>query len=38
VGGMLSSAVLTLLVIPVIYALINQKTLSSAKYITRPNL
>jgi Cu(I)/Ag(I) efflux system membrane protein CusA/SilA len=29
VGGMLSSAVLTLLVIPVIYALIKQRQLSS---------
>jgi hypothetical protein len=30
VGGMISSAVLTLLVIPVIYALIKQHTLASA--------
>jgi len=30
VGGMVSSAILTLLVIPVIYALIKQRTLSSA--------
>jgi Cu(I)/Ag(I) efflux system membrane protein CusA/SilA len=29
VGGMISSAVLTLLVIPVIYALVKQRQLSS---------
>jgi Cu(I)/Ag(I) efflux system membrane protein CusA/SilA len=34
VGGMISSAVLTLLVIPVIYALIKQHDISS---ITHPN-
>jgi len=30
VGGMISSAVLTLLVIPVIYALVQQRKISSA--------